>query len=59
MQLLVLEGKVIRQLYESLRSEFFVKISVKDCSLSDAEDQISGPLTGKFLKSLRNQASET
>ena len=49
MQLLVRDGKVIRQLCESLGSEFFVKISVKDCSLSDEENKILGLLTRKAV----------
>ena len=63
MQFLFREEKVIAELHESLRSEFFVKISVKGFALSDAENKTSEPFTRKrvadlpfltFAKSLRN-----
>ena len=42
---LVLEGKTVKEIPESSRLEFLEKFSANNFALSDAEDNISGPLT--------------
>ena len=41
---LVVEGKTDKEIPESSRLEFLKKFSAKNVSLSDAEDNTSGPL---------------
>ena len=41
---LVLEGKTTKEILESSRFEFLAKFSANNFALSDAEDNISGPL---------------
>ena len=41
---LVLEGKTGKEIHESSRLEFLEKFSANNFALSDAEDNISGPL---------------
>ena len=41
---LVIEGKTGKEIHESSRLEFLEKFSANSFALSDAEDNISGPL---------------
>ena len=49
---LVLGGKTGKEIPESLRIEFLQKFSAKNFALSDAEDNISGPLNNKGIGDL-------
>ena len=55
---LVLEGKTGKEIPESSRLEFLEKFLTKSFSLSDAEDNTSGPFNRGGIALTKNQVSE-